>query len=63
MIAAEHEEVLGILDFVGKHKADGLDGLFSPVDVVAEEEIVGVSGEACVLEQFDQIGILSMDVA
>ena len=51
MVAPEHEEVLGVLDLVGQHQADGLDRLFSPVDVVTQEQVVRVSWKASVLEQ------------
>lgn len=37
MVAPKHEEVLWVLDFVGEHETDGLDGLFSSVDIVPEE--------------------------
>lgn len=35
MVAPKEEEVLWVFDLVGEHEADGLDGLFSAVDVVA----------------------------
>src|SRR5687768_1545811 len=51
VVAAENEEVLGILDLVGKQKADGLEGLLATINVVTEEEVVGLRGEAAVFEQ------------
>ena len=42
MIAAQDEEIFGIFDLVGKEKADNLEGLFASVDVIAEEEVVGL---------------------
>ena len=63
VVAPQHEEILGVLDFVCQHEADGLDGLFPPVNVVAQEEVVCVPREPCVFEKFDEIGILSVDVA
>ena len=63
MVASEHKEIFWIFNFVCKHEADGFDGLFSAVDIVAEEEIVGLSGKSCVFEEFDEVGVLSMDVA
>ena len=62
MVASEHEEVLRVFDFVGEHEADGFDRLFSSVNIVAKEEVVGISGKSCVLEELDEIGVLSMDV-
>lgn len=63
MIASEEEEVLWVFDLVGEHEADGLDGLFAAVDVIAQKEVVGLSGEAGVLEELDEVGELSVDVA
>jgi hypothetical protein len=63
VVTPEEEEVLGVLDLVGEHQANGLNRLFSPVDIVTQEEIVGLSGEAGVLEQFDEVWILAVDVA
>lgn len=63
MVAPEQEEVLGVFDLVGEHEADGLDGLFSAVDVVAQEEVVGLPGEAGVLEELDEVRELPVDVA
>jgi hypothetical protein len=37
MVAAEDEEVLGILDLVGQEEADGLERLLAAVHVVAKE--------------------------
>ena len=50
MVAAQDEEVLGVLDLVGQEKADGLEGLLATVDVVTEEEVVGLRRESTVLE-------------
>ena len=63
MIAPEHEEVLRVFNLVSKHEADGLDGLFSPIDIIAEEQIVGLSWKSGIFEQFDEIGILSVYVS
>lgn len=34
MVTSQDEEVLGVLDLVGKEQADGFEGLFASVDVV-----------------------------
>ena len=62
MIAAQQEEVLRILDFVRQQQADRLERLLSPVDVIAQEQIVRLGREAAVLEQTQQVIILTMDV-
>ena len=55
MIAPEHEEVLRVFDLVSEHEADGFDGLFAPIDIVPQKEIVSISGESCIFEQLYQI--------
>ena len=62
MIAAEDEEVLGIFDLVGEEEANGLERLLASIDVIAEEEIVGFGRESTILEQTEQVIVLSMDV-
>lgn len=62
MVASQHEEVLWILDLVGQHEADRLNGLFPSVDVVAEKQVVRIARKPCVLKQLDEVGILSVYV-
>jgi hypothetical protein len=42
VIAAQDEEVFGIFDLVGEEEADDLERLLASIDVVAEEEVVGL---------------------
>lgn len=62
MVAAEDEEVLGVLDLVREEQADGLEGLLPTVDIVAEEEVVGFRWESAVLEQTEEIVVLAVYV-
>lgn len=62
VVTAEDEEVLWVLDLVGEEKADGLERLLSSVDVVTEEEIVGFWWESSVLEEPEEIVVLSVDI-
>jgi hypothetical protein len=62
VVAAEHEEVLGIFDLVCEEQADGLEGLLATVYVVAEEEVVGLGGETAILKQAQQVVVLAVDV-
>lgn len=62
VVATENEKVLGILDLVGEQEADDLKGLLAAVDIVAQEEIVGLGREATVFEQAEQIVVLAVDV-
>lgn len=63
MIAAQQEEVLWIFDFVRQQQANGLQRLFAAIDVVAQKQIVGLGREAAVLEQTQQVIVLTVDVA
>ncbi len=44
MVAAEDEEVFGVFDFVREEEAYYFDGLFASVNVVSEEEVIGLFG-------------------
>lgn len=37
MVASKDEEVVGVLDFVSKEEADGLQALLSPVHIVSQK--------------------------
>jgi len=50
MISAEDEEIFGVFDLVGQKQADGFQGLFASIYVIAEEEVVGFWRESSVLE-------------
>lgn len=58
MVPAEQEEVLGKFDLVAKQQQDRLERLFPTVDVVAQEEVVGLRWEAAHLEQANEVGVL-----
>jgi hypothetical protein len=62
VVTSEDEEVFGVLDLVGEEQADGLEGLLTSVDIVTEEEVVGLGGEATVLEESEEIVVLSVDI-
>lgn len=62
MVAPEQEEVLGVFDLVRQQQADGLQRLLPSVHVVAQEQVVGLWGEAAILEEPQQVCVLSVDV-
>jgi hypothetical protein len=63
VVAPEDEEVLGILDLVGQKEADGFERLLASVDVVSKEEVVCFGREATVLEETEQVVVLTVNVA
>lgn len=62
MVSAQDEEVFWVLDLVGEKQTDGFEGLLAAVDVIAEEEVVGFWWEAAVLEQAQEVVVLSVNV-
>jgi len=62
VVTAEQEEVLRILDLVGKKETDGLEWLFASVDVVSEEEVVCLRWEPAVLKESKQVRVLTVNV-
>ena len=62
VVAAQNEEVLGVLDFVGKEQANGLQGLLPTIDVITKEEIVGLWGETTVFEKSKQVVVLTVNI-
>lgn len=62
MVSAQDEEVLGVLDLVGEQQADRLQRLLSTIDIVSQKQIVGLGWETTVLEEAEQVVVLSMDI-
>jgi hypothetical protein len=63
VVSTENEEVLRVLDLVCEEQADGLEGLLATVDIVTEEEVVGLGRETAILEQTEQIVVLAVDIS
>ena len=62
MISSQKEEVLRVLDLVGEHKGNTLNGLFSSINIIAEEEVVLIPGITTILEELDKVRELTMNV-
>lgn len=63
MVSPQQEEILWVLDFVGKHERDAFDGLFSSVDIVSQKQVILVPRISTVLEQLYEVWELTVDVA
>lgn len=50
VVATKNKEVLWVLDLVCEEQADGLERLFSSIDIVSEEEVVGFRWKASVFK-------------
>lgn len=62
VVPPQKEEVLRVFELVAKEEEDSLEGLLAAIDIVAEEEIVGVGRETAHLEHADQVGVLAVDI-
>ena len=62
MVPSQQEEILGMLDLVGQQQADALNRLFSSINIVAQEEVVGIAWETSIFKEFDKVGELAMDI-
>jgi hypothetical protein len=62
MVSSQDEEVFGVFDLVRKKQTDRLERLFTSVYVVAEEEIVCFWREATILEESEEVIVLTVDV-
>ncbi len=62
VVAAQQEKVLREFDLVGEQETDGLQRLLAPVHVVAQEQVVGLGRKPAVLEQTQQVVVLTVDV-
>lgn len=62
MVSAQNEEVLRVLDLVRQEQTNRFQGLLATINVVAEEEVVGLRRESAVLEETKEIVVLAVDV-
>ena len=63
MVPPQHEEILGIFNFVRQEETDGFQRLLAAIDVIAEEDVVGFGGEPSIFEQTEEVVVLAVDVA
>ena len=62
VVTSQDEEVLGVLDLVCQQEADSLERLLASIDVITEEEVVGLGGKASIFEKTQQIVVLTVDI-
>ena len=63
VVTTENEEVLRVLDLVCEEQADCLQRLLATIDVVTEEEVVGLGGKAAIFEEPQQVVVLAVNIA
>jgi len=62
VISTKNKKVFGVFDLVGKEQANGFQGLFSSIDIIAQEQVIGFRREATVLKKSEEVIILAMNV-
>jgi len=62
VISSKKEEILWVLNFVGKEQADGLYALFSSINIISQEEIIALRRVPSELKEPQQVIVLSMDI-
>lgn len=62
MVSTKDEKVFRILDLVCEEEAYRFEGLLTPVDIIAEEEVVCFWWETTILEKSQKVIVLTMDV-
>ena len=63
VVASQQEEVLRVLDLVRQQQRDRLQRLLASVDVIPQEEVVGLRRETPVLEKPQQVVVLPVHVS
>jgi len=63
VVAPQEKEVLREFDLVREEQADGLQAPLAPIDVVSQEEVVGVRRVAAVVKDPQQVVVLAVDIA
>lgn len=63
VVSAEDEEVLRVFYLVGEEQANGFQRLLASVDIIAKKQVVSLRRESSVLEEAQQVVVLSVDIA
>jgi hypothetical protein len=62
VVSTQDEKVFRIFDFVSKQKTNRFQALFSTVDVISQEQIVGLGRETSVFKEAQKVVILAMNI-
>lgn len=62
MVSSQDSDSILVPDFECKHEADGLYRVIASIDIVSEEQVVGVGNGPSDFEQLDQVVELAVDV-
>ena len=63
MVTSGKRDTIFVPDLKWHDKGHSFDGIVSSVNIVAQEEEIGIRGITCDSEEFDKVVELSMDIA
>ena len=63
VVSSEQEEVVRVFNFVCQEKADRFDALLTSINIISEEQVVALGWEPSVVEQAQEILVLSVNIA
>jgi hypothetical protein len=63
VISPQESDAVGMADFQANEKGNGLDRLSASVDIIAEEQVVGMGKEPADVEKLEKVGVLTMNIA
>ena len=63
VISTEDEEIFGVFDLIGQKETNGLEGLLPTVDIIPQEDVIGLGGESPILEKTEEVIVLAVDIA
>ena len=63
MVASQKSDSVFVPDFEGQKEQECLNAIFSSVDIIAHEDVIGVRRESTDFEEFEEIVELAVDIA
>lgn len=63
MIPSQQEEVFRVFDLVTQQQEYRFQALFSPINIIAQEQVIRTWWESTHLKQPDQVRVLTMNVS
>jgi len=63
VISSKDEEIFGVFDLIRQKEAYGLEGLLTTVDIIPQENVIGLGGEPSILKKTEEVVVLTVDVA
>lgn len=62
VVPPQQEKVFWVFNFVGQQQADCLQRLLSSIHIVPQKQVVALRGVSTILEQPEQVVVLTMNI-